>query len=154
MYNQYMTFFKSVLDATDVDLQAGQILVKNTSGRPFRVSTVGVLTPTGGYAVVDESDPVVAHNLRNKRIVEVRASKLVSQPAEEAKLTSKKSKKKKSEVQSEELVSDESSEEVAEEVTEEVIIEPVATEEESAPVETAETVEELKVTPDMANDSL
>ena len=79
---------------------------------------------------------------------------MVSQPAEEAKLTSKKSKKKKSEVQSEESISDESSEEVTEEVTEEVIIEPVATEEESAPVETAETVEELKVTPDMANDSL
>lgn len=149
-----MTFFKSVLDATDVNLQDGQILVKNTSGRPFRVSTVGVLTPTGGYAVVDLSDPVVAHNLRNKRIVEIQASKLVSQPAAEAKPASKKLKKKKSEVQSEELTSNEPSEEVTEEATEEVIIESVATEEESAPVETAKTVEELKVTPDMANDSL
>lgn len=150
MYNRYMAFFKSVLDVKDVDLQDDQVLVKNTSGRPFRVSTVGVLTPTGGYAVVGLSDPVVAHNLRNKRIVEIQVSKLVSQPAAEAKSASKKLKKKKSDVQSEELTSNEPSEEV----TEEVIIEPVATEEESAPVETAETVEELKVTPDMANDSL
>jgi len=152
-----MTFFKSVLDASDATLDVGQILVKNTSGRPFRVSTVGVLTPTGGLAVVDATDPIVVHNLHNKRITEVKASKSTTKPAEETKpAASKKSKKKKQseEAQSEEPASDESSEEVTEEVTEEVIVEPETTEEESAPVETADAVEELKVTPDMANDSL
>lgn len=152
-----MTFFKSVLDANDATISAGQILVKNTSGRPFRVSTVGVLTPTGGLAIVDASDPIVVHNLSNKRIIEVKSSKSTVKPAEETKPAAiKKSKKKKQseEAQSEEPASDESSEEVTEEVTEEVIVEPETTEEESAPVETVDAVEELKVTPDMANDSL
>jgi hypothetical protein len=126
-----MYHFQSITDPQQAIVGDGQSLVQNISGRPFRVGTPGFLVPPSGYAVVDDSDPIVQHNLRTKRIVKKQASTNVSvSPA----ASTKKAKKKKSEIV-----------EVAEEETTEVTAPEMPETEEVQSVEASFSEESLQV---------
>ena len=128
-----MYHFQSISDPQQAAVGDNQLLVQNISGRPFRIGTPGFLVPPNGYAVVDSGDPIVQHNLRNKRISVKTVQKSVSATTA---TPSKKSKKKKSE-------STESA--VGEEETKEVETPQVSETEEVQSVETSFSEESVQV---------
>lgn len=130
-----MYFFKSVLDESEVELQDGQLAVRNITGRPFRVGTPGQLVRPNGVAIVDAKDPVVQHNLQLKRIAVVNEQK--SSPAP------KKARKKKSDlpVEAEQPEVTEQQAAVEETKVDEVAAETPAVE--AAPVEAVEAPAEI-----------
>jgi hypothetical protein len=135
-----MYFFKSVLDVADADPQDGQIVVRNITGRLFRVGTPGHLVQPNGLAVVSANDPIIQHNLKNNRIALVSESKSSS--------STKKTRKKKSEpvveVEQQEVADQQPA--VEEVKVEEVVVsEPAA---ETAPVEVEEVAAETVATTD------
>lgn len=147
-----MYFFKSVLDIAEVELQDGQILVKNLTGRPFRVGTPGQLVRPDGLAVVQSNDPIVRHNLNLNRIAEIGhvvAKKSSSAP--------KKARKKKSESsdgagQPEVVAVEEAKVDEVEAETPAVEATPV--EAADVPVETGVDVEQPKLAPNVDEGSL
>jgi hypothetical protein len=127
-----MYFFKSVLDEAHSDVQGGQIMVRNITGRLFRVGTPGRLVKPDGLAIVSENDPIVQHNLKLKRIAVVPPT-TSSSSATTAKKPRKKKAQEPAEVKDWDVVGD---------TKVDVVIdsEPAA---EPEPVEVAETITEI-----------
>jgi len=147
-----MYFFKSVLDVAEVELQDGQILVKNLTGRPFRVGTPGHLVRPDGLAVVQSADPIIQHNLKLKRIAEI-----VHVVEKKSSSAPKKARKKKSEssdgAEQPEVVAVEETK-VDEAVAETSAVEATPVEAADVPVETEVDVEQPKLAPNVDEGSL